>query len=46
VRQPCREIGEAAMAAMLARIEQPGMLVRDILLDCRLVIRESSGVSG
>jgi DNA-binding LacI/PurR family transcriptional regulator len=42
VHQPCREIGEAAMGAMLARIEQPGMLVRDILLDCRLVIRESS----
>jgi GntR family transcriptional regulator, arabinose operon transcriptional repressor len=30
VYQPCREIGEAAMAAMPARIEQPGMLVRDI----------------
>ncbi|HLY18873.1 MAG TPA: GntR family transcriptional regulator [Bryobacteraceae bacterium] len=43
VRQPCREIGEAAMVAMLARMEQPGMPVRDILLDCRLVIRESSG---
>jgi DNA-binding LacI/PurR family transcriptional regulator len=44
VHQPCREIGEAAMAAMLSRIEQPGMLVRDILIDCRLVVRESSGV--
>jgi GntR family transcriptional regulator of arabinose operon len=43
VHQPCREIGEAAMQAMLARIERPGMLVRDILLDCRLVVRESSG---
>jgi GntR family transcriptional regulator, arabinose operon transcriptional repressor len=43
VHQPCREIGEAAMAAMLSRIEQPGMLVRDILIDCRLVVRESSG---
>jgi GntR family transcriptional regulator, arabinose operon transcriptional repressor len=44
VRQPCRDIGEAAMAAMLARIEQPGMAVRDILIDCRLVVRASSGV--
>ena len=44
VHQPCREIGEAAMAAMLSRIERPGMLVRDILIDCRLVVRESSGV--
>jgi DNA-binding LacI/PurR family transcriptional regulator len=43
VRQPCREIGEAAMEAMLARIERPAMPVRDILIDCRLVVRESSG---
>jgi DNA-binding LacI/PurR family transcriptional regulator len=41
VHQPCREIGEAAMAAMLARIEQPKMLVRDILLECHLVVRGS-----
>ena len=41
VHQPCREIGEAAMEAMLARIERPGMPVRDILIDCRLVVRES-----
>jgi len=45
VHQPCREIGEAALEAMLARIERPGMLVRDILIDCRLVVRESSGGS-
>jgi GntR family transcriptional regulator of arabinose operon len=44
VHQPCREIGEAAMAAMLSRIEQPGMPVRDILIDCRLVVRESSAM--
>jgi GntR family transcriptional regulator, arabinose operon transcriptional repressor len=43
VHQPCREIGEAAMAAMLARSERPGMAVRDILVDCRLVVRDSSG---
>ncbi len=41
VHQPCREIGEAAMAAMLTRIEQPKMLVRDILVECHLVVRES-----
>jgi GntR family transcriptional regulator of arabinose operon len=45
VHQPCREIGNAAIAAMLSRRERPGMIVRDILLDCRLVIRKSSGVS-
>ena len=34
------------MEAMLARIERPGMPVRDILIDCRLVIRESCGAKG
>jgi GntR family transcriptional regulator, arabinose operon transcriptional repressor len=43
VRQPCREIGEAAMEAMLTRIEQPNRLARDILVECRLVVRESCG---
>jgi DNA-binding LacI/PurR family transcriptional regulator len=43
VHQPCREIGEAALAAMLERIERPSLFVRDILLECRLVIRASCG---
>ena len=43
IHQPCREIGEAAMSVMLERIERPGMLARDILLECRLVVRESCG---
>jgi GntR family transcriptional regulator of arabinose operon len=43
VHQPCREIGEAAMAAMLDRMALPGRAVRDILLECRLVIRQSCG---
>jgi GntR family transcriptional regulator of arabinose operon len=42
VHQPCREIGQAAVTAMFSRRERPGMLARDILLDCRLVVRESS----
>ncbi len=45
IHQPCREIGEAAMQAMLARIERPHMLTRDILIECRLVVRESSAGS-
>jgi GntR family transcriptional regulator, arabinose operon transcriptional repressor len=45
VHQPCREIGVAAVAAMLERIASPEMPRRDILLDCRLVVRESCGVS-
>jgi DNA-binding LacI/PurR family transcriptional regulator len=43
VHQPCREIGVAAVAAMLERIGSPEMPRRDILLDCRLVVRESCG---
>jgi DNA-binding LacI/PurR family transcriptional regulator len=46
VRQPCREIGEAAMAAMLSRIERPSMSARDILVQCRLVVRNSCGAHG
>jgi GntR family transcriptional regulator, arabinose operon transcriptional repressor len=43
VHQPCREIGRAAISAMLERIKDPNMLARDILLDCRLVVRASCG---
>lgn len=43
VHQPCREIGEAAMEAMLGCVEQPRRLARDILVECRLVVRESCG---
>lgn len=43
VHQPCREIGEAAMSAMLDRIARPNMLPREIRVACRLVIRESCG---
>ena len=45
VHQPCREIGVAAMAAMLERVTNPDMPVRDILLDCKLVIRDSCGAN-
>jgi GntR family transcriptional regulator, arabinose operon transcriptional repressor len=43
VHQPCREIGVAAVAAMLERVANLDMPVRDILLDCRIVIRDSCG---
>ena len=45
VHQPCREIGEAAMSAMLSRIERPHLPARDILIECRLVVRESCGAN-
>ncbi len=43
VRQPCNDIGEVALAAMLERIAHPEMPVRDILLNARLVVRQSCG---
>ena len=43
IHQPCREIGMAAMAAMLQRIKHPDMPVRDVLLESRLIVRESCG---
>ncbi len=43
VRQPCRTIGEAALATMLARIRRPNMPARDFLLDGELVVRLSCG---
>ena len=45
VHQPCREIGGAAVAVMLERLSTPGMPIRDILLNCRLVVRESCGAA-
>ena len=41
IRQPCREIGMAAMSAMLERVRRPAMPTRDILLECTLVERDS-----
>lgn len=43
LRQPCRHIGATALKTMLERIEQPDMPARDILLDCKLIVRESCG---
>jgi GntR family transcriptional regulator, arabinose operon transcriptional repressor len=45
VHQPCREIGVAAVAAMVERVAAPDMPIRDILLDCSLVIRDSCGTN-
>lgn len=43
LHQPCPELGETAVSAMLERIARPNMPTRDILLDCKLVIRRSCG---
>jgi DNA-binding LacI/PurR family transcriptional regulator len=43
IHQPCGEIGAAAMSAMLERINNPSLAPRSILLDARLVVRQSCG---
>ncbi len=43
IRQPCQELGAAAIRAMVERLRNPDLPVRDILLDFQLVIRASSG---
>lgn len=43
VRQPTREIGEAAMRAMVERVQRPDLPARDILLDGKLIVRRSCG---
>jgi GntR family transcriptional regulator of arabinose operon len=46
VHQPCHDLGVAAATAMLERIAMPDLPARDILLDCRLVVRDSCGAPG
>jgi DNA-binding LacI/PurR family transcriptional regulator len=43
LRQPTREIGAAALAAMLDRVGRSDLPARDILLRAELVIRRSCG---
>jgi GntR family transcriptional regulator of arabinose operon len=43
LHQPCRELGETAVRVMLDRIANPHLPARDVLLDCKLVVRRSCG---
>jgi DNA-binding LacI/PurR family transcriptional regulator len=43
LHQPCRDIGRIAMAVMLDRIANPDFPARDVLLNCKLVVRRSCG---
>ncbi|MFL6215445.1 MAG: LacI family DNA-binding transcriptional regulator [Blastocatellia bacterium] len=45
LRQPCQYIGAAALRAMLERIAQPDVPARDILFECKLIVRESCGAN-
>jgi DNA-binding LacI/PurR family transcriptional regulator len=42
IHQPCREIGEVAMAAMVERVSRRDMPSREILLASALVVRDST----
>ncbi len=46
LRQPTRQIGDAALGAMLDRIRRPELPPRDIFLPCELVVRASCGAAG
>ncbi len=41
--QPCFDLGRVAMSTMLDRLANPDFPTRDVLLDCRLVVRQSCG---
>ena len=43
LRQPTRQIGDAALAAMLERVARTQLPTRDILLNCELIVRDSCG---
>lgn len=45
IRQPCIEIGQAAVRAMRERIDCPDLPPRQIFLSVQLVIRQSCGAS-
>lgn len=45
LRQPTRQIGDAALTAMLERVARRALPVRDILLHADLVVRESCGAT-
>jgi DNA-binding LacI/PurR family transcriptional regulator len=46
LRQPTREIGDAALATMLERLGRPDRPARDVLLHTELIVRESCGARG
>ena len=45
LRQPTRQLGDAALAAMLERVARTNLPTRDILLNCELIVRDSCGAN-
>jgi DNA-binding LacI/PurR family transcriptional regulator len=46
IRQPCRDIGQAAVRVMQERIDNPSLPPRQVLLPAELIIRQSCGGEG
>jgi len=45
IRQPCAEIGATAVETMVQRLQHPDFPGRDIALNFRLIVRQSSGAA-
>jgi GntR family transcriptional regulator of arabinose operon len=43
IHQPCADIGKMAIAAMVHRLQNPALPAQDVLLNFRLVVRQSCG---
>jgi DNA-binding LacI/PurR family transcriptional regulator len=43
MRQPCARIAEAAVRALIERINHPALPTREISFECELIVRESCG---
>ncbi len=41
--QPCKDIGRVALGVMLDRLANPDLPGRDVLLGCKLIVRQSCG---
>lgn len=45
IRQPCPQLGAAAVRAIIERLRDPAMAARDVLVDFRLIVRKSCGAA-
>jgi GntR family transcriptional regulator of arabinose operon len=45
LRQPTRQIGDAALTTMLERVARRDLPARDVLLHCELIVRDSCGAA-
>jgi GntR family transcriptional regulator of arabinose operon len=43
LRQPCNDIGAAALSTMVDRVAHPNMPARHVALECKLIVRKSCG---